>query len=302
MGMEDAWLQPKLVHELSQKKEERKTSLRLRTMVGLELKILGKINTYGRENLLEIPEGKKVLLVATHISDIDMSVVIGALGEDFDMKISTKSMNLDRSKDAFGSIGPLLAGRNNFLPVDYGRRPDGKRMAEINPENFKTMADVLQNGQEILIAAHNPSSGKLPRGGIGASYIYQLGHGDFVILPVAVNVKSEKPYRAGNEVSLFKERPVTDVFIGKPITLNAIENIDDYAKLIEKKSRGEELTPEEIVESKSLHKQLLSNSDTIMESLAYMLPEEKRGYYQHKEALQDQAEEKIPEKDLEVTT
>ena len=285
--MENSWLQPQLEQEKTLEKKQKETAFRLRLMVGLELKILGKIQTFGREHLQEIPKDKKVIIAATHISDIDMPVVIGSLGEDFELKVTTKSMNLDMSKDTFGSLGPLIAGRDNFLPIDYGRNKEGRRMADFNPDNFKAMAAALNDDKEVLIAAHNPTSGKLPRGGIGASYLYQLGHGDFIILPVAVNVKSEKPYRVGDEISLVKEHPDTDVFIGKPLELESIAGIDEYEKIIEKKNRGEELTADEVAESKRIRQLLLDNSDAIMESLAEMLPEEKRGYYEHRPIEQE---------------
>ncbi len=259
----------------------KESPLQLRAAVGLETGLmLGRIMTFGKGYLKHIPEGKKVIVVTSHISDIDIPVVIDQLGGDLNLKITAQSTNLDFKKDAASTFGTFVAGHDNFLPIDYTIEGD-KKVAHFNPDNYDAMASALREGSEVLVAAHKPSSGALSRGGIAAPYLSQVGGGEFVILPVAVNVKSKKPFRAGGEAELLKERPDTDVFIGEPMELPRIEGIEDYAKILKKKEQsGGELDPVESEKLAALQDALRSQSDSIMKSIAEMLPFEKRGEYQ----------------------
>ncbi len=260
---------------------KRETSLRLRSLATLETKLfLGKIETLGKEHLKEILPGEKVIIAGSHISDMDMQVIISQLGKDFSIKVSGQSTHHSFETDSSGMTAQLLAGKDNFIPIDYSGQGDQKRAVRFNPKNFDSMAEALREGDSVLVAAHNPSSGKLPSGGVGIPYLSQLGVGNFVILPVAVDIKSNEPYRAGGEIKLIKEKPDTEVHIGAPIRLPVISGIEDYQKLLSRRKESEQpLSEEETNRLSVLNHELKEQSDIVMQSLANMLPEKKRGNY-----------------------
>ena len=272
--------------EVSPKKE---TSRRLRLLVGLEMKLmLGNITTHGREHLKEIPKNKKVIIVPSHLSDLDMQIVINQLGKDFDMAVSGLATNLDMSKDFAAGMSTLLAGRENFLPIDNMREktsngdPGVHVKERFNPENFETMADTLRSGKEVLIAGHNRGEGELKKGGKGAVYLAQLGKGDFVILPVAVDIHSKEAMlteKSGSQLFGMK-RPDVDVTILKPVIPEPIPGIEEYTEIVHKRNRGIELQPDEKERMQYFDRILQEQSDTlIMKPIAESLPQEKRGAY-----------------------
>ncbi|PIZ71887.1 MAG: hypothetical protein COY11_00700 [Candidatus Portnoybacteria bacterium CG_4_10_14_0_2_um_filter_44_20] len=62
------------------------------------------------------------------------------------------------------ALAMKMAGKDNFLPIDWRRSNDGKQ-GKVNPNNFIEIAkSVERSGKTPLVAAHNPSkSGSLKR-------------------------------------------------------------------------------------------------------------------------------------------
>lgn len=238
----------------------------------------------GKEHLKEIPHGRRVIIATTHISDLDTSLVISALGNDFDLAVASESTMLNPRQHLRAYAGVLAAGPRNFRGVDYRSTSRGNVPGLFNPENFATMADAMKNGKDILIVAHNPSrEGTLTRGGYGPAYLSQIVDGA-IILPVAVNVKGEEQVLVGqNAMRTFAknistlQRPDAEVVIGKPIVPKHIEGIEQFNTLLEKRRGPDKLTEDDVAEFHRLSQQLKAQSREIMMALAEMLPEEKRG-------------------------
>lgn len=151
-----------------------------------------KIDVYGRENLDEIPKDKKIIIVCSHISDMDMGIVAYALRDDFDLLITNQSVQT-LFKEPGISLGMKIAGTENFMPIDW-QRIGNKKEGKFNPDNFMELNNYLKkSGKTPIIAAHNPSKEwHLEKGGYAAVMLEQLQK-DTVILQVAVNIKSETP-------------------------------------------------------------------------------------------------------------
>lgn len=238
-----------------------------------------KIEIKGRENLEKIVEGKKVIIACSHISDMDMGMVAYALRNDFDLLITHQSVQTFFTEPGI-SIGRKLAGSDNFMPIDWQRFEGGKQ-GKFNPDNFIDIAEsVNKSGKTPLVAAHNPSKNwRLERGGYGVAMLAQYEK-DAVVLPVAVNVKSEEPVgMAESRIKTIKQKPEVEITIGEPLELPEIKGFEGLKNIIDKRKKGERLSGEERKMFSELHKALEKESDVIMRKIAHYLPEEKRGIY-----------------------
>lgn len=262
------------------KESPKRLSFALETMMRFAV---SKVEVKGEENLSKIPEGKKVIIACSHISDIDLPVAAYALRHNFDLLMTNQStQTLFKEPNVYASI--RLAGKDNFMPIDYVKTGKEK-FAKFNPNNFIKIKESLDKSQKTpLLAAHNPSKNwSLGKGGYGAVLLSQY-EGDAVILPVAVNVKSENPIgMAGMELKTTKEKPEAEVIIGEPFELSPIEGINDLAEIFNKRKRGEKLSDTDRDKFSALHKALGEESDMIMKKIAQYLPEEKRGIYRKSE-------------------
>lgn len=267
---------PKNNNEAVPEEKKRETAslflLGAETMVG---SYINKLNVTGKENLELIPKGKKVVIAASHISDLDMPIIIKTLGKDFNIKVTGQSVNKETSA---GKVSRAILGSSHYIPIDYEMK-DGKKVPKFNPDNFTEMTQAFDAGADILVAAHSPAWGHLPEGGIGAVYLNQLTE-DCVILPVTVNVKSTEPFRDGvNRLKIMKERPDADVVIGKPLSFEHIPNISEYKNILDKRKKGENLDNTERELFVEISKKLREQSDAVMRTIASALPPEKRGTY-----------------------
>ena len=263
-------------------KERKRKHSPKRLMLAVEahlIPFLSNIKVLGKEHLKEIPPDKKVVFAVTHLSDLDIALAIRTLGNDFDLGISNVSYHHNFFEDPSGNMAITIGGKENFFPIDYA---PGSKAKPFNPDNFEPMAEAMEKGKEMIVAAHNPAKGnKLTKGGVGAVYLAQLA--DAVVLPVAIDTKSEHPQLFGeNTWKNIKERPNVDVKIGEPINFEHIEGIERFKEIFDKRERKEKLTPEDIAEFSTLSAALKTESEQVMESLASMLPEEKRGPYAEK--------------------
>lgn len=265
---------------------KRKSSLRLSLALEAIMKIAtSKIEVMGRENIEKIPEEKKVIIACSHISDMDMGITAYALKDDFDLLITYQSVQT-LLKEPGISLGMKAVGSENFMPIDWLRFESGKQ-GKFNPDNFIDLKEYIdKSGKTPLIAAHNPSKRwRLERGGYAAVMLAQLEK-DAVILPVSINVKSDKPVgMAESRTKTLKKRPEVEVFIGEPFELPAIEGIEKIKSIMDKRKSGQGLSKEEKIVFYQLHESLERESNAIMEKIASQLPEEKRGIYGKKDKL-----------------
>jgi hypothetical protein len=255
-----------------------KTPERLMFAIKMQLKSqIGSIETSGKENLEKLPKDKKIVVVTTHISDMDIPLTINALGNDLNLMITNESVHHKFSGEPSMNISMRLIGKDNFLPIDFAGKGIEKHPTVFNPDNFEPMIKAMDGGKSMIVAGHNPSlESHLERGGYGAVYLAEMT--DAIILPVSADILSEE--NLGTEQNKFKtflKKPDARVQIGEPFYLNKIENVEKIKELMNKRKSGVQLTQEERLEFSDLVKALKEASQLLMKNLAKITPIEKRG-------------------------
>lgn len=248
------------------------------------------VETEGLENLEEIPEGTPIIFVTTHMCDYEVPIVAGQVGKYYDVAVADASTHESPFKNPGGYMGRLIGGRRNFLSVDFtGKKGTNKQGIDgrgaFNPNNYKLMRRRMkEDGRPVVMAGYFDTNyvnhkWQLPnRGGNGAAFLSQIVEGA-VLVPVAVDIKSEKPFGmgTGDVWQVLMEKPETRVAIGKAIMPSKIEKIENFGKILTKRKRGVKLTAEDRGEFSRIHQEIEGLSAQIMSSLAEMLPKEKRG-------------------------
>lgn len=247
-------------------------------LTAFEKMVLGTVTVEGMERISSIPKDRKVIIATSHASDLDIQLATHALGGYFDLMITNQSLQHTFAKDPMSNIGMRVAGPKNFMPIEY-RVANNKKNPHFKPEDYENMADAMDTGKTMVIAAHNPSKrGQLERGGYAAAYLAQLTNA--VIVPVGVDIHNKGDADIGiaeKPLKVVLNRPDATVRIGEPFSLGSIEGIQRMAEIMDKRDRGERLNAEEVKEFSLLNKNLKEKSAEIMAHVAALIPEEKRG-------------------------
>lgn len=276
------------------------TSKRLLTALEMTRLNFSKIEVIGEENLNDIPEDARVVIAVDHLNNLSIPTAALELGSRLPIQISNQSTQfpfLGR-----GHLGVAVGGKDNFKGIDYDSKTNEPK--PFNPENFDQMLQPLDEGYAIVVAAHNPvNTNVLPeKAGYGAAYL--AGIADAYIVPVSVNIKSEVHVMEANAgilknmkgtIDMLANRPEAEVTIGKPRKIQEGSDIHRLNALFMKRKEEGRLTGDELEEFRLLRHSLAVASDEIMEDLASMLPEEKRGEWL-REGKDDteQTQENIP--------
>lgn len=277
--------------EKTKKNKKEKPNALVKDARGLNL--LYKTKVVGGENLETIPQGKNIIIVTTHNNDSDVGLVINALGSHFkNITVVEESTHYIFKQDPISFLGRLMHRKNAFR-VDYNNGSDDRK-GKFDPNNFEPMKKSLEEGKPLVMAAYfTPNYSETVNGlpdktGNGTAYLAQITK-DAIILPVAVDIKLDKPVLKKSDNNnlyiqrLLKGRISADVTIGQPFTLDHIENIDHLGEIIQKRKTGAEpATKEELEEFSRLNKGLKEQSKAIMQHLAELLPPEKRGVWGNK--------------------
>lgn len=245
---------------------------------------LFRIETVGMENLEHIPDGKKVIFLVTHMSDYDLPIAIATIAKKFPrIKVAEASTHEKFSQNPGGYLGRQIGGEQNSFSVDFtGGETDGN--AIFNPENFEKMKGGLEEGDVLVIAAYfdrtyQGGNWRLPeKGGSGGVYLSQITP-DAILVPVSVDIQSKKPFGMGSPGlgQIIRElRPKVEVKIGMPFEPTPIDGIDTFARVLEKRKKGEPIESEERTRFSAVCQGLREESDKVMKVLADMLPVEKR--------------------------
>ncbi len=233
-----------------------------------------EITVTGEENIRQIPKGARVVVLTTHMTDLDVPLAIHALAERLDLAV----MNLSTHHKFSGpkgemptNIGIRFAGKSNFLPIDYHKDKTGKKSPKaFNPENFEMATEAIKKGKTIVTAAHNPSRKPLQnlegvKGGYGGVYLALLNNA--WVLPVASVLDRPTGMYESMLKTVIKDRPNASVAIGRPFQLAHIEGIEHFTELQKKKN----LTEAERAEFSRLANALRERSQVVMEHLSQQL-------------------------------
>ena len=237
-----------------------------------------KIDVIGRENITKIPKGKKVIVVTTHLSDRDVPLAIGMLGDEFESVGWAEASTHEKFRENPGGyIGRKLSGSEHSYSVDT-TKAGGAERGVFNPDDFEPMKEALSDGKTMFVAGYYKSTNdwKLPdRGGYGAVLLAQTQ--DTVLLPVAINTKTKEQTGMGaHPLKAITQRPDVDVVIGEPFELGKIFGAERMGEIMKSRKDGP-LSKEDREEFSSLSEKLRGESDVVMEHLAELLPEDKRG-------------------------
>ncbi len=252
---------------------------------------VANIDIKGKEHFSEIPANAKIVVVSTHLTDVDMQLAIEAVGHDMDLAITNQSLlhEFRTSPDMYAAM--KISGKGNFIPVDYERVKvkekdnEGKEKTvkksvpgPFNPDNFVPAMEALEKGKSVLVAAHNSSSEVQDidslHGGYGAVYL-ALSTGAY-ILPVASRLDRADAGMSKDQVKNLMNRPNAEVVIGKPFQLEKIPGIEHYSELLKKRKElaenGAVLAPEEFEEFSRIGRILREQSRMVIEKLREQLP------------------------------
>ncbi len=259
-------------------KRKDKSSKRLITALEVFTKVaVREVKVDGLEHVLEIPSDRKVVIAVSHASDLDLPLAAGLLSKYFDVIITNQSIQYKFSQDMGSNVGMKVLGTGNFLPIDWELPASGKPR-KFNPENFKPMADAMQDGRSIIIAGHQPShQGVVERSGYGAVYLSEITNA--VVLPVGVDVKSDEGTKVGmsdHKIKTLLQRPAADIKIGPSFELQHIEGLDRLAEIIEKRKKGVTIDKQELQEFDSLKEQLKIQSRILIDKIVELMPSEKQ--------------------------
>ncbi len=275
---------------------------RMRALLRVSEILNGKAQVEGLENLDRIPEGAKVIIVTTHLTDRDEVTAAAALRHHFDVVLTgwTGAVTSEGFKGTHDATYPLvrLIGTTNVLPVQYmaEQRP---RNGIINPDDTDRMAAALKQNKTLVVVGHKPVlDGIMPDkpGSSPALAAFKAGK-NAIILPVAVQI-GEADEILGNATagSLLKtafRRPPVSVKIGEPFSVDPGDTDREtvlHSRFARRanQSRDPDKTTQDgtIVASQSdimaaqTHetRQILDMANAkVMEALAKLVPPNKRG-------------------------
>lgn len=231
------------------------------------------------DDLKNYPPDTKIIFAVSHITDIDMPIALSTLAQHFDIKYANMSVHHNFTEEASTNIGLRISGKDRSFPIGYSLEKDGKpkQAKPFNPDDFTPMIKGLDENP-LVIAAHNPAHDfKLPdKGGYGAPYLAAMAENS-IIVPVSTDVGTQGAGMNEEKAKTFFSRPKSTITIGSPLTLEAIDNIDQFNNIFKKRKNHEQVTPEEIQIFKKVHKKLEDQSAIIMSAIAANEPLEKRG-------------------------
>ncbi len=266
-------------NNISNTKPKEKVSQRLWLTNELGMKVWFKsITVEGKENIKAIPEGAKVVIMPTHLTDLDVTLAIHAVARELNVSV----MNVSIHHKFWGPQGEKgtnlslhIAGKKNFLPIDFINRESGDKDPKMfNPENFERAAKDMEAGKGIIISVHRGKQEALEdlddvRGGYGGVYLASLAPNTY-ILPITV--KLDKPSGMyADPMKTLKNRPNASVLIGKPFQLEKTEGMEHLSEIDKKRKEGKELTKEDREEFSRLADALREKSKGVMKRMSEQL-------------------------------
>lgn len=245
----------------------------------------------GLQNLAEIPPNQQVVFAVSHLSDVDVPAAASALSlyRPIDVVI-LRTGAIDLKQIPFIK----LAGKHHFHTIDntFNLKTQTPH-TRFNADNFQEMKEAMSKGRDIVIAVHKPTrDGKLSGNpGIGSIYLAQMA--DALIVPVALDIHSEKPIGMAYDLIgtlrriIKRVRPKATLSIGKPMALPKIpqEDLDDVSKLLTNQRKGLRINKERYIKAIATYKKLKEQSGVVIKAIAAMLPEKKRGVWQSDEPV-----------------
>jgi hypothetical protein len=231
----------------------------------------------GEDRITQLRErfpNRPVIIVASHISDMDVAAAVTALGKDFDFQITSESLNFEKWPQwaMFSALG-----MDRFSSLDYkeGEEKAGKS-GRFNPANFEAIKAKMHSGRTPWIAIHPfAPEGKMRHAKIGPIFLAQIS--EAVILPVALDVQGATGSMEKDPLQVVKQlRAGMATFrIGEPIDLAKVDI--GLIQLVLANKRG--ASRADVSASIQVHHLLKQQAEQVARAIAQLLPTEKRGLY-----------------------
>lgn len=221
--------------------------------------MFSEINVVGRQNLENLPKGRPIIFATTHLSNTDLTIAASELAKKYNIKIATASTHDSLAQSPSGYISKIIGGSKSFISIGT-EKIGGKEKGIFRPKDYDPMVEHLKDGP-ILMAAYYNSDRKyvdnvlqkdviLPeRGGVGAIWLAQKSNA--VIVPTTIDVNNR----------------TATIHFGEFLDMKKIEEIDEFKN--------------DLGISREIIRELRTQSDLLMSSLAEMLPPEKRGKWEN---------------------
>ena len=242
--------------------------------------VFSGVEVSGRENLAGMADHRKIIFVSTHISDLDIPVIVAALSGSFDLAVTDISIH-KHLLHSLMTIDPtylavLLAGRKNFLSITYSLK-NGVRKGHLNPDDIININNSLDGGKAVIISAHNPTfDGKLPDNPGYAAVLAALTANNSIVVPVAVQIGDGAEVLGigtlSNMIKTIRRRPSVKVVFGSPVSFDS--------PVAKEAARDILLTGRYSVRPAEAFQIIREEAQKVMRTLAAMLPVQKRGNWE----------------------
>ena len=253
----------------------------VRAKADFAMKQCKEVVTSGKDILINHQENhpdEKYIIAGTHFTGLDVQTALSQLGDRFDIQVTGESL----VKDEFLMKKLIdLIGTDRFSDLQYQKTVAGKR-GIFNPDNFKELEEKMEEGRTPWMAIHpyTRSEGML-EGRIGAAYLALKT--DAWVVPSSV-VLEGGPMNLDTPVEFAQQalgrlmgKTKANYYIGEPIKLEPIDNLDIIENVLSKRTQGIKPTEEERFEFSRVHQELKSRSKEIIGSILDILPEEYHG-------------------------
>ena len=228
-------------------------------------------------SVLEKDPSAKLILAASHLSNLDAPAAVKALGDEIDIQITFESVLL---KSLPHNIMFGAAGKESFSPLKYAKEKGGKH-GVFDPKDFDKLSEDIQNGKTPWMAVHPfTKKEKMQATKIGSVYLsHKTGA---KIVPTALEFESGSMSLDGpgeiakGLLSRAGGKGKATYHIGKPIDLPNID-VGIIDLVFQKRITGKRVTQEEKKRFKEVHELLKEQADQVAGIIASMLPEEQRG-------------------------
>lgn len=250
--------------------ESKASPVRLRAALALmRIGAVGKLTVSGTEHFQDVPSERKLILAATHLTDIDMPITAMVASRHADVAITHTAFLQDR-KSKPGSWACLkIAGSKNFFPIDRETNGQDRPVRQLDLGRFSTVLKAMEADKAVVVAAHRPSTREFGRPGIAVPYLAAAAGA--LILPVAVKVSGDERVGMGDgRLHTLLTRPDVAVAIGEPIELSERPDVAYMQTLLGKREEGLSLDGDEVVAFRDIARCLKGQGAAIVQVLQDM--------------------------------
>jgi len=208
----------------------------------------------------KIDPSKQYILAVSHTTDLDVPIVVKALGDKLDLAITDQSTHHLPDREISMFYGLKASGSDNFIPISYKWDENSKKPL-FNPSDVNPMIGAMKQGKSIVVAAHNPlDDGPKDKSeinpGYGAALLGLLSGAQ--IIPISVDIDKPDLLRRSN----------AHVTVGEPFYLDSEQDMSNIQTIMEKRKHGERLDPDEQHEFHRLAQVLRKSGRIVLDNVS----------------------------------